>query len=214
MLAARNPRIVHALLMAILLASLHGFSRAAIGAQPDASPEPSFPVTPHPTACTVEPRSPESLAALLGTPVAADAPVAPAQLPEPFVAEVPVGQPADEAIGEDVIATVVEFHACFNVGDSLRAFSLVSDTFLQGYVETNALTTEDIDLITGEPEPIPVEVQTTILAVTDITTLADDRTGAFVVTTSEWRGPDTRYMIFVQQGERWLIDEVIDFLAA
>jgi hypothetical protein len=157
----------------------------------------------------------ESLAALLGTPVADGAPAAPAEFPEPFVAEVPVGQPADEAIREDVIATVLESEACFNANDSSRALALFSDAFLQGYVERNALTGEDIGmLLTLASEPVPVEVQTTILAVTDVTALADGRTGAFVVTASEWRGPDTRYMIFVQQGEHWLLDEVIEFLAA
>lgn len=204
--------LLPALLMAIVVASLHASPQPA-GAQPDASPEPTFPVTPDPAACTVEPRSTESLAALLGTPVAGDAPAGSAQLPEPIVASVPVGQPADEKVTEDVIVTVAEFYACFNAGDSRRAFALASDAFLQRYVENNALTADEIAALIAEPEPVPVEVQATILAVTDVTVLPDGRVGAFVVTTSEWRGLDTGYLLFVQQGERWLLDEAIPFLA-
>lgn len=206
------------LLVVVLVAGSWGALTSATadatpGASPEASPDASrdvtFPITPAPAGCAVEPRSPESLAALLGTPVAA------AQFPEPFVAEVPVGQPAEEEVTAAITATVLESEACFNANDSLRAFTLFSDAFLQGYVERNALTGEDITMLVAPArEPAPVEVQTTILAVTDVMVLADGQTGAFVVTSSPWRGLDTRYMVFVQQGERWLIDDVIPFLAA
>lgn len=208
----RRPSPLHVLLMVILVA---GFQVPAsdVGSQPDASPEPTFPIAPDLTQCTVEPRSPESIAALLGTPVA-DASLAPAQLPEPFVAEVPIGQPVEEVIWEHVVATVTEFYACFNAGDSRRAFALVSDMFLQRYAENNRLTTGQIDMLIADAEPVLVEVQVTILAITDVTILTDGRAGAFVVVTSEWRGPDTAYMLFVQQGKRWLLDEAIGFLTA
>ncbi len=182
-------------------------------ASPEASREASFPVTPAPAECTAEPRTAESLATLLGTPVAGDAPRTEPSSDEVF--EVPVGQLADEEIEAGITATVLESEACFNANDSLRAFALFSDAFLQGHVERNALTGEDISmLLAPASEPVPVEVRTTILAVTDVMALADGRTGAFVVTASGWRGLDTRYMIFVQRGDRWLVDEVIPFLAA
>ena len=186
---------------------------AAQEASPKASREATFPITPASAECVVEPLPAESLVVLLGTPVAGGAPAAEPASIEVF--EVPVGQPADEEAAAGITASVREFHACFNANDSLRAFALVSDAFLQGYVEKNSLTGEHITmLLTPASEPVPVEVQTTILAVTDVTTLADGRTGAFVVTASDWRGLDTSYMLFVQQGERWLLDEVIAFLAA
>lgn len=203
------------LLLVVFSASgIGGPLTTAARAQPDASPEPTFPVTPDSADCTVEPRAPESLAALLGPPVAAGAPVAPARFPEPFVAEVPVGRPVEEEIREQVIATVVESSACFNAGDSLRGFALVTDAFLQGYVEANAVTADQIVMLLAVAEPVPPELRETVLAVTDVTTLPDGRAGAFVVTNSEWRGPDTIYMLLAQQGERWLIDEIIGFLAA
>lgn len=207
------PRLL--LLVATLAAGVWGpHATVTAGVAQGATPEAGFPITPDPAACTVEPRSPDSLIALLGTPVADDVSAAAAQAPEPFVAEVPVGQPAGKEVRADIIAAVIESTACFNAGDSRRAFALFTDVFVQGYVAENALTAESIGVLIADPEPVPAEVQETVLAVTDVTMLADGRVGAFVVTTSEWRGPDAVYMLFVRQGERWLIDDVIDFLAA
>jgi len=218
MLAMHRTSCLVPLLVVILVAGSWGSpalanAGAAQEASPDVSRDATFPITPAPAACTVDPRSPESLAALLGTPVADGAP---GTKPSSFeVCEVPVGQLSDIEIEVGITATVLESTACFNANDSSRALALFSDAFLHGYVERNALTGEHISmLLTPGTEPVPAEVQTTILAVTDVTTLADGRTGAFVVTSSAWRGLDTSYTLFVQQGERWLIDEVIPFLAA
>lgn len=180
---------------------------ASASAGQDVPPVVNFPISPGAVECTVEPRAPEALVALLGTPVAGGEPAV-----EPSPVAVPVGQRADEETRESVIAAVSELTACFNVGDSLRAFALATDAFLQAYVEENDLTAEDIAmLLLPASEPTVAEAQSTILAVSNIAELADGRTGAFVVTTSEWRGPATSYMIFVQDGDRWLLDEVIDF---
>ncbi len=186
----------------------HAVAGAGQEASPDASPAVNFPITPGAVECSVEPRASDELIALLGTPVAHGE-----QATELSSVPVPVGRPAEGSVVAGVTATVREFHACFNANDSLRAFAMVSDAFLQGYVERNSLTSESITmLLIPASEPVLVEAQTTILAVTDIAELADGRAGAFVVTTSEWRGPTTSYMVFAREGEHWLLDEVIAFL--
>lgn len=206
------------LLPAVLLVAVIWGPRTAVtagaaqGASPEASSEAGIPITPAPVECTVEPRAVESLVVLLGTPVVDGAPAAePSSL---AVVEVPVGEPADEEVAAGITASVRELQACFNAGDSRRALALVTDDFLRDFARENALTAEDIASLTAGPEPVLAEAQSTILAVTDITMLADGRAGAFVVTTNSFSGPDTTYMVFVQQGERWLLDEVIPFLAA
>lgn len=209
----RRRSLPLSLLVLILVAGIYGpRTTATASVAQGASPEARFPITPAAAECTVEPRAVESLVALLGTPVANGAPDRGEQAAEPSLVEVPVGQAADEEIEAGIIATVVEYTACFNVGDTARTFALFTDAFLQGYVEENALTAEDIAFLTAEPEPVLVEAQSTILAVTDITTLADGRAGAFVVTTSPWSGPDTAFMFFAYHGKRWLVDEVIEFI--
>jgi hypothetical protein len=48
------------------------------------------------------------------------------------------------------------------------------------------------------------------LVITDVMSLADGRVGAFVVDRSE--GIDTTvYVMFSQEGDRWLIDDLIEF---
>lgn len=209
----RTAHILSLLVVIVISGFLGTLSISAGAAQEEASPiasaDVSFPITPASSQCVVEPRPADSFVALLGTPVAAAAPVS-----EPSSFDVPVGQPAERETRIGVISAIVQFHACFNAGDSLRAFALVTDDFLREYAATNGLTQEDIAMLTAESEPIEPEIRTTILAVTDVTTLDDGRSGAFVVTSSEWRGLDTSYMLFVQQAERWFLDEVIPFLDA
>lgn len=211
----RRRSLLLSLLVIILVAgNRESLPSSTANAPQESTPEASFPVTPASAECTVEPRPVESLTELLGTPVADGAPDRDARPTEPSSAEVPIGEWADEEVREGIITTVVESSACFNAGDSGRGFALFTDAFLQGYVAENALTAEDIAFLAAGPEPVLPEARQTILAVTDVSTLDDGRAGAFVVTSSKWSGPGTSYLLFVQSGERWLVDEVIEFMEA
>lgn len=174
-----------------------------------ATPSVTFPETPSPTECTLKPRAAEPLLGLLGTP-SDEAIYAPEV--EPIVVSVPVGQPADSEIQIAITATVREHFACFNAGDVRRAFALVTDDFLRRFAAEGSLTAQDIAFFMAEPEPVPVADRTTLLAITDVSVLATGRAGAFVVTDDRFNNADTVYMIFVQQGDRWLIEEIIEFL--
>src|SRR5665811_640410 len=142
------------------------------------------------------------------TPTAADEP----QAHTPAVVDIPVGQPADRALQMEITSVVRELYACFNAGDSLRAFALASDDFLKNFVAEGSLTTQDIDFLLSEPVPVPVEDRTTILAITDMSRFETGRAGAFVITFDRFNGADTVYMTLVHQGNRWLVNEIVDFL--
>lgn len=204
-------------LIALLIALLVAFSddplaSAVARTGQDAFPTEDLPVTPAPAECHVEPRGRESLAAILGTPVAAGAPAAEAQSTAAPIIEVPIGQPAGGDVEAGITATVQELYACFNAGDLRRAFALATDRFLRGFVAEESLTAWDIAFFLAEPEPVPAEARTALLAITDVSVLADGRAGAFVVSTNPLTGPDTVYMVFVRQGEPWLVDDIIGFL--
>src|SRR3954454_14911068 len=71
----------------------------------------TFPFTPDPTTCTIEPRSIESIIDVVGTPVpgAGQAEATPAA-----AIVVPEGNRADDATSEAVTDTIVQLFACTN----------------------------------------------------------------------------------------------------
>lgn len=177
----------------------------------ETTPTPTFPATPNPAQCQVEPRLADAIVALLGTPPAPTVPDSATPASEPSRIEVPLGRPANADVEAGVIATVYELQSCFNAGDFRRAFALVTDAYLQDFADEASLTAQDIAFFTAEPTPVLMDARTSILAVTDVSLLGSGRAGAFVITDTPFTGPDTTYMNFVQQGDRWLVDEVIGF---
>lgn len=131
---------------------------------------------------------------------------------EPTVVPVPVGQLADRELRAAITATIYELHACFNAGENLSGFALVTDGYLQTLAEEQSLTTTDLEFFLQGAAPVPPEDYTTLLAVSDVGVLRSGHVGAFVVSSDMYSGADTHYAIFSRQGERWLIDEIIDFL--
>ncbi len=59
---------------------------------------------------------------------------------------------------------------------------------------------------------MPAAQRSTILAIADVMALEDGRVGAFVATTDPFVGPDTAYLVFVQEDGRWLADDIVEFL--
>lgn len=172
----------------------------------------TFPVTPTPDECTVSPRPASDIRALLGTP--APTPTAPEepQAHPPAIIGIPVGQPADRALQREITPVVSQLFACFNAGDTLRAFALATDDFIRSYATDGSVTAQDIDYLLAEPLPVPAGDRTTILAITDVSVLDGVRMGAFVITYDRFNSADTVYMILVQHKDRWLVDKVVDFL--
>ncbi len=177
----------------------------------DATPSPGSEV-PRSEACQVVPRSPDFILALAGTPAAGRA--TPAATPTPFAAA--DGEPADAQTVQGVTATVQEVVACFNAADLLRAFAIFSDDYFRRLIPVEGPVGEAFTaFLASAPAPVTrMDVQ----SVQDVRVLADGRVGALVVLVDP-RAPKSedegrRFVIFVNDGDRWLIDEVIEFPAS
>jgi hypothetical protein len=160
---------------------------------------------PAPEECLVEPRSvPLYSAPPLGT-------VTPApEDPTPFA--VPDGEPVDEATVEAIEATVRESVACRNAGDFLRAYALFTDRFVANLLgPPDAVDPDLVARLSVPPTPLPERRQLSVGSVSEVRRLADGRVGAIVVT-EDRRERYADYLYFVQEGDRWLIDERV-FLA-
>ena len=169
----------------------------------------AFPITPDPAECTVEPRSVEEVVALV-------AQATPAAMAEAETVLVPVGALADAETVAGVTATVREVYACLNAGNSARAFALVTDDVIRGFAEAEPIPEEELRAVLGvPPEAVPEGARSTILAITDVVQLPDGRVGALVASVDPPGGPEegptTTHLVFVRQGERWLVDGVTEF---
>lgn len=198
-------------LVALALAMLAGVSSTIPAGAQEATPaagSSEFPLEADPALCTVEPRATEDLLAIWfpeeGSPVAeaalADEP--------PTEATIPLGAPVDdEAIIAGVTATVHEVFSCFEAGDFQRATALFTDDLASQFGPGPEETREDVvAFLEATPVTAADDEGTQILAITDVMLLDDGRVGAFAVDEV-----GTAYVIFEQAGDRWLVDEVVEF---
>ena len=184
-------------------------------ATPDAGAA-QFSFTPDPADCAGEPRSADDLLALWyapdGSPVAVE--VDPGTDESETEVTIPIGAPADDATVVAVTDTVGGVFACFEAGNALGAYALFTDDMAQRFGPEPGTPREGRSVSHGrlDPDLDPDEVGSgsQILGITDVMTLADGRIGAFVVDESE--GTITNaYVVFVQEGDRLLVDEVVEF---
>jgi hypothetical protein len=173
---------------------------------PPASGAHEFPLVADPALCTGEPRDTEELLNLWfpvdGTPVVGSWDEMPTE------ATIPLGpRIEDEAIIAAVTTTVHEVFSCFAAGDVGRAFARFTDDLSTQFGPEPGTSREDAQaFLEATPMPEAPEEQTQILAITDVMQLEDGRVGAFAVDEV-----GTAYVIFEQVGDRWLVDEVIEF---
>jgi len=184
-------------------------------ATPDAGAA-QFSFTPDPADCAGEPRSADDLLALWyapdGSPVAVE--VDPGTDESETEVTIPIGAPADDATVVAVTDTVGGVFACFEAGNALGAYALFTDDMAQRFGPEPGTPREGRSVSHGrlDPDLDPDEVGSgsQILGITDVMTLADGRIGAFVVDESE--GTITNaYVVFVQEGDLLLVDEVVEF---
>lgn len=211
MLVPRWMMRLAALGLTVLLASSAVVTAAAQDATPTAG-QAAFPIIPNPTDCQVEPRSPDELLALWYTPEGS--PVPPAT-PEIMLTTqiIPIGPRADAAAVAAVTATVREVFGCFAAGDFPRATALFSDDLARGFGPEAGVPIEEARAFleaTPGPEMQGGTPEQQIVAITDVMELSDGRVGAIVVDSSGGQ-QDAVYAIFAQEGDRWLVDEIIDF---
>lgn len=183
---------------------------AAVAGTPPAGafvPGPDEAVPP-PEACQVAPRPLPLVAEAAGTPSVSSDPVATAA---PFAP--PVGEPADEATGAGVVATIQESIACRNAGDFRRAYALFSDAMLvRLFGRPDTIDPEIVAALEVGPDAVRRGQQLGLGSVSEVRVLADGRVGAEVTTRHARDGAEAGYRdypILVRAGDRWLIDEAI-----
>ena len=169
-----------------------------------------------PGECRIEPIPAERLSALWFPESATPGLATPAAEPALTSVPVPLGEPADPGTVAEITATVRELLACQNRAENGRFFAFFTDTMLRQFGPFPGETREDIAAMLAPFEPIPVEEQVRLLAVTDVSVMADGRVAALVVSDDPPippEGPETGLVLFVAEGGRWLIDGVIGFTA-
>lgn len=209
-------RFIVSLVISLGLLSL-GMVAPGVAVAQEATPAAAdqFPISPDPAQCTGEEADVEQLLNYWydaeGTPIAVDSQATHDAGTGITVIPVPVGQLADDATRNAVIETVTEVFACFAAGDVLRGYALFSQNLARQFGPEPGTPREDAEaFLTMAPQPEAEEEQSLIVTITDVMTLADGRAGAFVVERSG--GVDsTGYAILVQEGDRWLVDEIIEF---
>ena len=111
-----------------------------------------------------------------------------------------------------MIATVEEAIACLMTRDYLRYYALLTDEAIRREVAQFGRPPEyflDVLATPGTPEPNPFGF-VVLLAVEDVRMMADRRVGALVIQNdfADPRPQELISIIFVQEGDRWLIDEI------
>jgi hypothetical protein len=207
-----TPRSMVPLAALSLALSFSVGTAVPLGAQ-EGTPESggmTFPITPDPADCQVEPRATAELLALWYTPDGSPVPAATPMMDATSVS-VPLGPPADEATTAAVTAVASEVFSCFAAGDFARATALFTDDLTRSFGGEPGTTVEQARaFIEASPVPEPMAEPDQIISVSDVMELSDGRLGAIVVDRSLGQ-QDAVYVILEQQGGRWLVDEIIDF---
>jgi hypothetical protein len=166
----------------------------------DATPTPD---APPPELCQVTAPSLAQLNAIVATP-----PAEPGGTPAVDV--IPSGTPADVATLAGITATLRELVGCYNAGELLRSYGLYTEDYLRRlFYRQGAFTQAAYDGL-ATPEPAPVDKRVQILAIENPRLLPDGRSG-MTVTLRYARVPMPKrlFFVFVQEGGRWLIDDII-----
>ncbi len=185
-------------ILAALLLVLASFDTGGAQTPPPAT----YPLTPDPADCAVEPAPVEGVIAILETPVAA-----PTASPTPF--EPPLSVPADAEIASDVVATLYEVFACANAGDPLRFASLFTADFMRAFFGEAPI--EDVaGFLAMAPQPLPEDQLRVIVRMGEVQMLPDGRAGVLIVLDEpdDPRTEEPDYAILEQVVGRWLVDEI------
>jgi hypothetical protein len=126
----------------------------------------------------------------------------------------PAGEQADPATVAAVTATLREALACLNAGDQVRFLALFSDDILRYLSALNPIPPEELAaLFAATPVPQPPGQRLGTLGVHDARVLPDGRVAALADDydpTEPPFGMGTDYIVFARQGDRWLIDSLIE----
>jgi hypothetical protein len=197
-----------ALVVSLLLLFLALFTPVSQVSAQDATPaaQEATPVAVPGSDCTVEARTPAALAEIVTeNDVANSTPIAD---PGPYAK--PHGTPADAETVAGVTTTIRQLIACVNAGDFLRFLALFSNDALRRYSADLGFPLDPTDeLLTPDPT---INDQIALGPIEDVLVLPDGRVSALALLPNQESSSDGEdlnvQLIFVRQGDRWLIDEL------
>ena len=159
--------------------------------------------------CRAEPRSFADLQRVLAAPVAGEGAAVARRTP----GVLPEGRPADATTTAGVTATLEELLTCFHAGEPLRVYGLYSDAYLRRLLyRAGAPDRAGYDLL-ATPQASAVEDRSELREVSGVRVLEGGRVGAVVVISYPTLPESVRekrfFFVFVDEGGRWLVDDVI-----
>jgi hypothetical protein len=166
-----------------------------------------------PKQCHVQPRPVDEIAQLLQLDGAG------LTAPAMMTFTQPLGTPVDPATKIAIHEAVGKLIACFNAQDLPRAAALMTDTGLQrafwGLSSSAAAREATKARLAAKPTPRQEPALIRLIAVTDVSRLPDGRVAAFAIVNDPLLpppGPEAVLMVFTQQGDAWLLDDLVRFL--
>lgn len=165
-----------------------------------------------PAECAVDPRPFEDIAALLelegeGVPA-----------PPTIQISAPLGTIVDVETANEIREVARRVIACFNAGDIPRTAALMTENGVRRVYWELSTTEENREQtrtrLTGAPAPRADEELVSLIAVTDVLTVSDERVAAFVVLDEpllQPEGPETLLFVFANEDGTWRVDDWIDF---
>ena len=166
-----------------------------------------------PQECQVEPRSVDEITRILQLDGAG------LTAPSTMTLTQPLGVTVDPATKSSIKEAVRQLVACFNAQDLPRAAALMTDTGLQhafwGLSSSAAAREATKARLAAAPTPRQERALIRLIAVTDVSRLPDGRVAAFAIVNDPLLpppGPEAVLMVFTQQGDAWLLDDLVRFL--
>lgn len=168
-----------------------------------------------PADCMAEPRAYEDISTILA--------LEGEGVPPPPTIQIspPLGAIADEETTSEVRAVARRVIACFNAGDVPRATALMTDAGVRRVYWGLTIDEENRELsrtrLASAPEPRADEALVSLIAVTDVLVLPDERVAAFVIIDEpllQPEGAETLLFVFANQDGMWRMDDLIDFTIA
>ncbi|MBX3071687.1 MAG: hypothetical protein KF883_14370 [Thermomicrobiales bacterium] len=171
----------------------------------------TFPVTPDPALCTLQPRSIDDVAALVDEASAAPARPLPTVVPVPF--EMPEGFALVENVRVEVEKDLLRAIGCINTGDPLKVFATYTDRYVVELVERLGGMTDVVISGLQTVREIDEANWLQIVSVERSILLPDGRALVIVIgdDPADDQPPGARafFLTEVLPG-RWLIDEVVE----
>jgi hypothetical protein len=165
-----------------------------------------------PADCMADPRPFEEIATILD--------LEGEGLPAPPIVQItaPLGTIADAETASEIRAVARRVIACFNAGDVPRATALMTEDGVRRVYWELSNTEENREFtrshLADTPVPRANEALVSLIAVTDVLVLSDERVAAFVVIDeplSQPEGPETLLFLFTNDDGMWRMDDWIDF---